>query len=97
VWIGFLGGAIAVRKDEHIGFDYVFKRLPPLGQKILRLLLNLGIVIIGLIMLVYGIDFAIPFTNTWFYISLPVSGALILLYILRDQIKEILTLFKENE
>ena len=107
VWIGFLGGAAAVRQDEHIGFDYVFKKLPPLGQKILRLLLNLGIVIIGLIMLVYGIDFvkqfgsdwmeSIPFTNTWFYISLPVSGALILLYILRDQIKGILTLFKGNK
>ena len=107
VWIGFLGAALAVRQDEHIGFDYIFNKLPPTGQKILALLLNLGIVIIGLIMLVYGIDFvkqfgsdwmeSIPYTNTWFYISLPVSGALILLYILRDQIKAILTLFKENE
>ena len=107
VWIGFLGAALAVRQDEHIGFDYFFKKLPPTGQKILALLLNLGIVIIGLIMLVYGIDFvkqfgsdwmeSIPFTNIWFYSSLPVSGALILLYVLREEIKGIIALLNRNE
>jgi TRAP-type C4-dicarboxylate transport system permease small subunit len=107
VWIGFLGAALAVRQDEHIGFDYIFNKLPPTGQKILRLLLNLGIVIIGLIMVVYGIDFvkqfggdwmeSIPYTNTWFYVSLPVSGALILLYILREQIRGLIALFNRNE
>jgi TRAP-type transport system small permease protein len=107
VWIGFLGAALAVRQDEHIGFDYIFNKLPPTGQKILRLLLNFGIVIIGLIMLVYGIDFvkqfggdwmeSIPYTNVWFYSSLPVSGTLILLYILREQIKGIIALLNRNE
>ena len=107
VWIGFLGAALAVRQDEHIGFDYVFNKLPPTGQKILALLLNLGIVIIGLIMLVYGIDFvkqfggdwmeSIPYTNIWFYSSLPVSGALILLYVLREQIRGISALINRNE
>ena len=107
VWIGFLGAALAVRQNEHIGFDYIFNKLPPTGQKILALLLNLGIVIIGLIMLVYGIDFvkqfggdwmeSIPFTNIWFYISLPVSGALILLYIIREEIKGIIALLNRNE
>jgi TRAP-type C4-dicarboxylate transport system permease small subunit len=67
----------------------------------------LGIVIIGLIMLVYGFDFvkqfggdwmeSIPFTNIWFYSSLPVSGAWILLYILREEIKGIIALLKRNE
>ena len=107
VWIGFLGAALAVRQNEHIGFDYIFNKLPPTGQKILALLLNLGIVIIGLIMLVYGFDFvkqfggdwmeSIPYTNIWFYSSLPVSGALILLYILREEIKGIIALLKRNE
>jgi len=107
VWIGFLGAALAVRQNEHIGFDYIFNKLPPTGQKILALLLNLGIVIIGLIMLVYGIDFvkqfggdwmeSIPYTNIWFYISLPISGALILLYVLRDEIRGIMSLLNRNK
>lgn len=107
VWSGFLGAALAVRQKEHIGFDYIYNKLPPTGQKILSLLLNLGIAVIGLIMLVYGIDFvkqfggdwmeSIPFTNIWFYISLPVSGALILLYVLRDEIKGIIALLNRHE
>jgi len=58
-------------------------------------------------MLVYGIDFvkqfggdwmeSIPFTNIWFYISLPVSGALILLYILREEIRGIIGLLNRDE
>jgi TRAP-type C4-dicarboxylate transport system permease small subunit len=107
VWSGFLGAALAVRQNEHIGFDYIYNKLPPTGQKILALLLNLGIAIIGLIMLVYGIDFvkqfggdwmeSIPFTNIWFYISLPISGTLILLYVIRDEIKGIIKLLNRNE
>lgn len=107
VWIGFLGAALAVRQNEHIGFDYIFNKLPPTGQKILRLLLNLGIAVIGLIMLVYGMDFvkqfggdwmeSIPYKNIWFYTSLPVSGALILLYVIRQEIDGIRNLFRPRE
>ncbi|MBW1698128.1 MAG: TRAP transporter small permease [Deltaproteobacteria bacterium] len=107
VWIGFLGAALAVQQKEHIGFDFIFNLLPATGRKILALVLNLGIFIIGLIMLVYGIDFvkqfggdwmeSIPFTNIWFYISLPVSGALIILYVVRDEITGLIDLFSPKE
>jgi len=98
VWIGFLGAALAVRQKEHIGFDYIFNMLPDLPRRILGLLLNLGILIIGLIMLIYGIDFvrqfgsdwmeSIPFKNHWFYVSLPISGTLIILYVIRDEVNQ---------
>ena len=81
--------------------------LPPMGRKILGLLLNVGIAAIGWIMLVYGIEFveqfggdwmeSIPFTNIWFYTSLPVSGALILIYVIRDEIDGIMNLFRPGE
>ena len=102
-----LGAALAVRRKEHIGFDYIYSRIPARVRDVLGLLLNLGIAVIGLIMLVYGIDFvkqfggdwmeSIPFTNVWFYTSLPVSGALILLYVIRDEIEGILTLMDRRE
>ncbi|RJQ55117.1 MAG: TRAP transporter small permease [Desulfobacteraceae bacterium] len=103
VWIGFLGAALAVRQKEHIGFDYLYNKLPDLPRRILGLLLNVGIFVIGLIMLVYGIDFvrqfggdwmeSIPFKNYWFYVSLPVSGTFIILYVIRDELKQLLYLF----
>ena len=97
VWIGFLGAALAVDKKEHIGFDYIFTRIPDKPRQILAVLLNLGIAGIAFIMVVYGINFcrefgadwmeSIPFTNIWFYTSLPVSGVMILLYVIRDEIR----------
>ena len=100
VWIGFLGAALAVDKKEHIGFDYIFNLIPDTPRRILGLLLNLGIAVIALIMVVYGINFcrefggdwmeSIPFTNIWFYTALPVSGVLMLLYVIRDEIRGII-------
>jgi len=106
VWIGFLGAALAVRQKEHIGFDYIYKKLPDLPRRVLGLMLNLGIFIIGLIMLVYGIDFvrqfggdwmeSIPYKNYWFYVSLPISGTLIILYVIRDEVKLLIELFNRK-
>lgn len=106
VWIGFLGAALAVDRKDHIGFDYVFNKLPAGARKVLTLFLNLGIALIGLIMLVYGIDFvkqfgadwmeSIPYTNVWFYTALPISGALILLFVIRQELEGILALFNRR-
>ena len=106
VWIGFLGAALAVDCKDHIGFDYLFNKLPARAREIMTLLLNLGIALIGLIMLVYGIDFvkqfgadwmeSIPYTNVWFYTALPISGALILLFVIRQELEGILALFNRR-
>lgn len=106
VWIGFLGGALAVDSKDHIGFDYLFNKLPPRGREVLSLFLNLGIALIGWIMLVYGMDFvkqfgadwmeSIPYTNVWFYTALPVSGALILLFVIRQELEVIMSLFNRS-
>ena len=103
VWIGFLGAALAVDRKDHIGFDYLFNRLSTHAREKLMLILNLGVALVGWIMLAYGVDFvsqfgddwmeSIPFTNIWFYSALPVSGALILLFIIRQELEGILSLF----
>jgi TRAP-type C4-dicarboxylate transport system permease small subunit len=107
VWIGFLGSAMAVDSKEHIGFDFLFNKFSPNIRLVLSLLLNLGIAFLGYIMLVYGIEFvkqfgadwmeSIPFSNKWFYSSLPISGGLILLFVARqevDLVKELLRKIK---
>jgi TRAP-type C4-dicarboxylate transport system permease small subunit len=57
--------------------------------------LNTLVAVVGLIMLVFGIGLvrafgddlmeSIPVTNFWLYLAMPISGALILLYIVRQQ------------
>jgi TRAP-type transport system small permease protein len=96
IWISFLGGAVCVDLHDHIAFDYLYKRFPRPLRAVVQLLINAAIFAFGWIMLVYGIHFvrafggdfmeSIPFTNVWYYTALPVSGALIMLYSLRDQL-----------
>ena len=96
IWISFLGAAICVDLKDHIAFDYLYKRFPRLLRATVQLLINAAIFGFGWIMLVYGIRFveafggdfmeSIPFTNVWYYTAMPVSGGLIMLYSLRDQL-----------
>jgi TRAP-type C4-dicarboxylate transport system permease small subunit len=102
VWISLLGTALAVDRKDHIGFDYLFNKMPERARRIGALVLNIGIFIMGLIMLAWGIrytrefgaDFmeSIPVTNFWLYISMPISGGLILLFLLRDEVRGIFAL-----
>jgi TRAP-type C4-dicarboxylate transport system permease small subunit len=96
IWISFLGAAACVDLRDHIAFDYLYKRFPARLRALVQLLINLAIFGFGWIMLVYGVRFveqfgsdfmeSIPFTNVWYYTALPVSGALMMLYSLRDQL-----------
>ena len=96
IWISFLGAAVCVDLKDHIAFDYLYKRFAAPLRAAVQLLINAAIFAFGYIMLVYGIRFvqafggdfmeSIPFTNVWYYTALPVSGALIMLYSLRDQL-----------
>ena len=96
IWISFLGAAACVDLRDHIAFDYFHKRLPDRVRAAVQVVINAGIFAFGWIMLIYGVRFvqafggdfmeSIPFTNVWYYTALPVSGALMMLYSLRDQL-----------
>ena len=96
IWISFLGAAACVDLRDHIAFEYLYDRFPGPLRSVVQLLINATIFAFGWIMLLYGIRFvrqfggdfmeSIPFTNVWYYTALPVSGALMMLYSLRDQL-----------
>jgi TRAP-type C4-dicarboxylate transport system permease small subunit len=96
IWISFLGAAICVDLKDHIAFDYLYKRFPGPLRAAVQLLINAAIFAFGYLMLAFGIRFveafggdfmeSIPFTNVWYYTAMPVSGGLIMLYSLRDQL-----------
>jgi len=96
IWISFLGAAVCVDLKDHIAFEYLYDRCPARLRVAIRMLINVAIFGFGWIMLLYGIRFvqafggdfmeSIPYTNVWYYTALPVSGALMMLYSLRDQL-----------
>src|SRR5512136_713706 len=107
VWISYLGAALAVKYKEHISLDLFFNMMPIRARQVGHLILNVLIAIVGVIMLVYGIGLvrqfgddlmeSIPVKNFWLYLAMPISGGLMVLYIIQDTMKGILDLGEEKE
>jgi TRAP-type C4-dicarboxylate transport system permease small subunit len=93
IWVSFLGAAACVAKREHVGFDILFNALPERVRRWLGAAIGLLILGFGWIVFRYGIVFVqefggdlmetIPFRNYWYYVALPVSGALLMLFALQ--------------
>jgi len=106
VWITYLGAALAVKFKEHISLDVFFNLMPVRARQVGHILLNGLIAVVGTIMIVYGIALvsqfkddlmeSIPVTNFWLYLVMPISGTLMLLYIIHDTWKAVLGLGKKE-
>jgi TRAP-type transport system small permease protein len=96
IWMSFLCAAVSVDYSDHIAFDLIYNRARGWVAHALRLIVNGGIFVFGWMMLFYGINFvrdfgpdtmeSLPYQNTWYYIVLPISGAMIMLFSLRNQL-----------
>jgi TRAP-type C4-dicarboxylate transport system permease small subunit len=96
IWVSFLSAAVGVDISDHIAFDLIYRKFTGLRLKILQFVINGSIVGFGVLMLIYGIVFvrdfgpdwmeSIPFTNVWYYTAMPISGALIVLFAIRNQL-----------
>lgn len=94
IWISFLGAAAGVAQREHVGFDVLFNALPAPVRRWLGAAIGLLILGFGWIVFRYGIVFVrdfgpdmmetIQFTNYWYYVAVPISGALLVLFALKN-------------
>jgi len=106
VWITYLGAALAVKFKEHISLDIFFNLMPVRARQVGHILLNGLIAVVGTIMVVYGFALlyqfkddlmeSIPVTNFWLYLVMPISGTLMLLFIIQDTWKRIRGFGKEE-
>jgi TRAP-type C4-dicarboxylate transport system permease small subunit len=90
IWISFLGAAACVARREHVGFDVLFNALPERVRRWLGAFIGVLILSFGWVAFRHGITFVkdfgpdlmetIPFTNYWYYIVMPIAGALIVLF-----------------
>lgn len=95
IWVSFLSAAVAVDISDHIAFELISQKLTGRPRALLRLAINVGIFCFGCLMLFYGIGFvrdfgpdmmeSIPYTNIWYYSAMPISGGMIALFSLRNQ------------
>ncbi len=73
-WFIFLGAAVGVRENYHLGFDVLLYVLPKSGKRVLRMISDLVVFAFGLGMIWYGMELV---ALTWNAIlpSLGISGA----------------------
>jgi len=94
IWISFLGAAACVARREHVGFDVLFNKFPPMARRWVGAAIGILILGFGWNVFRYGIVFVrdfgpdmmetIPFTNYWYYVAVPISGALLLLFAVKN-------------
>ncbi len=105
VWACFLGTGLGVIRGRHISIDFLVRLLPPGVVNLLSIITLLMVLMISAIMVTHGSYFAI---NRWsfpdystallyprslFYVPVPVSGAIIFVYTLKQIIAKLKHLF----
>jgi TRAP-type C4-dicarboxylate transport system permease small subunit len=73
-WFIFLGAAVGVRENNHLGFDVMLYVLPKAGKRVLRMISDVVILAFGVGMVWYGGQLAALTWNTTLP-SLGISGA----------------------
>jgi TRAP-type C4-dicarboxylate transport system permease small subunit len=91
-WFIFLGAAVGVRENNHMGFDVLLYVLPPAGKKWLRMISDIVIFAFGIGMVWYGASLvtltwsttmpALGISGAWDYAPLVGGGILIALFAL---------------
>jgi TRAP-type C4-dicarboxylate transport system permease small subunit len=90
-WITFLGASVAVRRHAHFAVTMLLDVLGERARRALRLAIYLLMSVLAGVFLIYGIQFAemglgrlssaMEIRMIWFYTAIPISAALMILYL----------------
>jgi len=106
VWSTFLGATVLVKREEHLGVDFIINKLSTSGKprKGLVLFKHLCMFIIAFLLLRYGIAIVkitakdymttVGYPRNVFYMPGPVSGFLMLFYLIPRIIQDVADLIR---
>ena len=110
VYMAVLSATLAIRKRAHIRMTAFDKYLPPKVVKALDILSDLSVLILGIIMLFYGIKIcqsplakfgcyeSLPtLSRVWMYLPMPVAGASMIIFELEQIVLRIEEFFAPEE
>jgi TRAP-type C4-dicarboxylate transport system permease small subunit len=103
IWCVFLGAVVGVQRHIHLGFDILPEVLPPRIAAVQKLVVNLTILSVALLLFVEGANFAKLSVRTLSpalgisllipTIIIPISGALMIVCVLRDLSRDLRLIF----
>jgi TRAP-type C4-dicarboxylate transport system permease small subunit len=95
-WFIFLGAAVGVRENYHLGFDVLLYVLPKGSKKVLRTISDVVVTVFAVGMIVYGIDLmklqwsermpALGISGAFRYLPLVAGGVLIVIFSLERMV-----------
>ncbi|PWK74090.1 TRAP transporter small permease [Aminobacter sp. AP02] len=101
-WFIFLGAAVGVRENNHMGFDVLLYVLPPSAKKWLRMISDIVILAFGAGMVWYGGALvsltwnttlpALNISGGWDYVPIVAGGLLVMLFALERIVLRLLGL-----
>lgn len=101
-WIGFLGGAVALRRYEHFSIDFLGQQLRGRGwpERLRKSAIHVAVTIFVLVLVVYGVQFTLLSSKRYSYAlgipivhvtsAIPVAGVAMLLFSVEGLLSSIL-------
>jgi len=96
-WVTFLGAAIGVKRMRHFGIELLVKQLPGRFHGGVEKIVHVMMGIVALAMVTQGIRLigfnkdriyaTMNLTYTWAYLPIPLSGCLMILYLIGHEIR----------
>ena len=95
-WVTFLGAAIGVKRMRHFGIELVVRNLPEKFHRAIEYIIPVFVGMVALIMVTEGIELlsynrfriysSMNLSYTWAYLPIPISGCLMIIYLIRQEI-----------
>ena len=96
-WVAFLGAAIGVKRLRHFGIELVVKMLPDRTRHRIELVVPVIMGVVALTMITKGWELlsfnrnriysTMDLSYTWAYLPIPVSGLLMILYLIQHEVE----------
>jgi TRAP-type C4-dicarboxylate transport system permease small subunit len=107
IWMGFIGASMAIRRNQHIGFNALMERLPNRTYLLLKLLGNSLILFFLITLIKWGffLAFSVGFSSEtpmthipyiWLLLVVPVAGILMVIQLSLTIVMDLQGLWKPS-
>lgn len=106
-YLVFFGAACCVRDKGHLNIDVLLTSIPKKLSRTVEILINLVLVAFFVVLTKLGIDFSatglgqttsyLPLPMTVYYISIPISGVLMIYYMVQHIVQQIKTFHQPQQ
>ena len=98
-WVAFLGAAVGVKRMRHFGIELVVRKLSEKARRRVEILVPFVVGIVAVIMITEGYDLigfnynriysSMDLSYTWAYLPSPISGLLMIIYLVQQEVRRL--------